>query len=148
MTRLQKIALYRMVYMAVYYLFAIYMIHTRHVTIWFPTLVLLNAGLLIVIKKQQKRANPGIGTQLDEFETKLELKAHKVVTQGSALLLCLGWLILLLIREYNGTETLSAVTISCFIFSIFPLQEFLHWAGIQYYTVNEDALKKPEHLVR
>ncbi|MCE5270066.1 hypothetical protein LLH00_02140 [bacterium] len=148
MTRLQKFALYRMVYSLVWFAFGLFYLQLMHRVGWFMLLLGLSFIVLLIIKRYQKRHYPGLGVRLDELETLVELKTYKLVSQGIFWYVALGGLALIVFAANTKSETISIITFFFFILGLIPVQELLHLIGVRYYTVNEDALKKPEVLVR
>lgn len=155
MTRLQNFALYRLAYSIVWFAFAFFFLRSLHVSKqavnmsnWYCVFLGICILLIIITKRYQKRHYPGLGARMDEMENLLELKSTKLASKSSGIYLLLGWSLLVLTSVNQGPEIFNLFTTGCLIFSIFPVHELLHFLGVQYYTVNEDALKKPEYLVR
>jgi len=155
MTRLQKFALVRLAYSMIWFAFGFSWLWSMHITKqaiymskWYDVFLVICFLLGIIIKKHQKRLYPGLGARLDEMETLLELKSNKIASKGAGIYMLLGWSGLAMLSVNRGPETFNLFTTGCLVFSIFPVFELLHLIGVRYYTVNEDALKKPEVLVR
>ena len=155
MTRLQNFALYRLAYSIIWFAFVFFWLRSLHVSKqaahmsnWYLVFLGICILLIIITKRYQKRHYPGLGARMDEMETLLELKSTKLASKSSGIYLLLGWSVLAMMSVNQGPEIFNLFTTGCLTFSIFPVHELLHWCGVRYYTVNEDALKKPDYLVR